>query len=341
MEELADAIEDAQYVNAIASQDEGPRPVIRWETPDPEELQQWQAKYASSDGQNTTAPAFSFDWTCQNPIGYFLFSSFVKDSKDFNDYPLMNFCEQVLRYRFTKTKQGRLEKLVAIGSDFLGFQSQPKTFTETTVESCEQQTQCCYQWNLPQRSEIEETFLCRAETSVAIDQEIMEGCCDYPINSESCIGLKGAIRQEILKVVAEGSTALGWKAKEASTDFYRAQSQQFTVSQHQSALARSESSSKVTASATTTFPDGMTSSLFEKAEAVIMEILRRNHWEKFLESPEWLRCRQLLWYQDRSVVPNDFFIMRVLGRGGFGLVNGTYPFAPIKHRIDMYHDHSL
>lgn len=324
MEELADAIEDAQYVNAIASQDEGPRPVIRWETPEPDELQMWQAKYSSTT-ENTTAPPFSFEWTCQNPIGFFFFSSFVKDSKEVNDYPLINFCEEVLRYRFTKTKQGRLEKLVEIGNDFLGFQSQPKAITETTAESCEQQqqTQCCYQWNLPQRSEIAETYLCRASGTPVIDAETFESCCDYPINSESCIGLKGAIRQEVLKVVQEGAASLRWKPKDTSVDLPKAQSQHFTP-QPFSSMVRSESTSRVTAPLTSSFPQGMTASLFDKAEALIMETLRRTHWEKFLESPEWLRCLQLLWYQDRPVVPNDFFIMRVLGRGGFGLVNGAF-----------------
>ena len=64
--------------------------------------------------------------------------------------------------------------------------------------------------------------------------------------------------------------------------------------------------------------------LFDKAETVVMESLRRDYWNLFLESQEFLKAKQFLWYQDRPVVPEDFYIMRVLGRGGFGLVNGTY-----------------
>ena len=33
MEELQDAIEDAQYVNAISNVDDGPRPVLPWPRP--------------------------------------------------------------------------------------------------------------------------------------------------------------------------------------------------------------------------------------------------------------------------------------------------------------------
>ena len=64
-------------------------------------------------------------------------------------------------------------------------------------------------------------------------------------------------------------------------------------------------------------------SLFDKAETVVMESLRRDYWDAFLQSEEFRRAKNFLWYQDRPVVPEDFYIMRVLGRGGFGLVNGA------------------
>lgn len=329
MEELADAIEDAQYVNAIASQDEGPRPVIRWETPDTDELERWEASLKATAATSSARP-LNFEWTCQNPIGYFLFSSFVKDraATEENDFPRMNFCEEVLRYRAIKSKQGRLEKLGSIAKDFLGFQSQSKTFTETTAESTgDEQTTQYYQWILPPRTEIDETNLCRSPDMAGVDDETLRAFCDFPIKSESCIGLKGQVRQDILKVVEEGAALLRWKSKEVLVEEYRrhkAQSQRFSPNQTQSTLPRSESTSTLITSQTSSHPDAMTSFLLDKAEAVIMESLKRTHWDKFVQSPEWLRCRQLLWYQDRPVIADDFFIMRVLGRGGFGLVNGTF-----------------
>ena len=42
MEELADAIEDAQYVNAISTQDHGPKPVLPWDKPSEEQLAIWE-----------------------------------------------------------------------------------------------------------------------------------------------------------------------------------------------------------------------------------------------------------------------------------------------------------
>mmetsp|Transcript_25427 Transcript_25427/g.70228 ORF Transcript_25427/g.70228 Transcript_25427/m.70228 type:complete len:808 (+) Transcript_25427:529-2952(+) len=67
--------------------------------------------------------------------------------------------------------------------------------------------------------------------------------------------------------------------------------------------------------------DALHDALFDKAETVVMESLRREYWQDFLHSEEFQKVRNFLWYQDRPTVPDDFYIMRVLGRGGFGLVN--------------------
>ena len=148
MEELADAIEDAQYVNAIATQEDGPKPVIPWEQPTPLEMEQWEqtvvlkqqrynqktmtklsqtptqstsptAAAAATDTANTTnqtndttqprsptafindslvcVKPFSMEWTCQQPIGFYLFSEYVKVVQ--KDYLRINFVEQVIRFR--------------------------------------------------------------------------------------------------------------------------------------------------------------------------------------------------------------------------------------------------
>jgi hypothetical protein len=64
--------------------------------------------------------------------------------------------------------------------------------------------------------------------------------------------------------------------------------------------------------------------LFDKAEALIMESLRREYWNDFLTSEQYAKLNMFLWNQYRPVVVDDFFVMRVLGRGGFGLVTGTW-----------------
>ena len=74
-------------------------------------------------------------------------------------------------------------------------------------------------------------------------------------------------------------------------------------------------------------------SLFDKAEAIVIESLRRQYWDAFTESEQYKKMDNFHWYKDRRVVPEDFFILRVLGRGGFGLVTGESDMCNI-YRCD-------
>ena len=99
MEELQDALEDAQYVNAI-NVDEGPRPITAWEHPSEEVLNEWKAKIVREweAQENKASPKpFEFEWTLSSTLGLFLFSTYVKEST--GDYVQMCFIEEVLRWR--------------------------------------------------------------------------------------------------------------------------------------------------------------------------------------------------------------------------------------------------
>lgn len=60
--------------------------------------------------------------------------------------------------------------------------------------------------------------------------------------------------------------------------------------------------------------------LFDEPEAVVFESLKREYWNSFMESNEYQRALFFFWDADKKVAEEDFFSMRVLGRGGFGLV---------------------
>jgi len=62
--------------------------------------------------------------------------------------------------------------------------------------------------------------------------------------------------------------------------------------------------------------------LFDELELIVMEGLQRQYWKDFLQSNEYKKLLNFWWYRDRKVIEDDFFLMRVLGRGGFGLVHG-------------------
>ena len=117
MEELQDAIEDAQYVNAIATQEEGPRPVLSWEFPDEEQLAEWEEKKKIEGSKSPTRhEVFGIDWCLQSEIGFFLFSDFLKESC--GDYLRINFIEAVIQWRRLRGKQ-RLERAKKIIHKYL------------------------------------------------------------------------------------------------------------------------------------------------------------------------------------------------------------------------------
>jgi hypothetical protein len=62
--------------------------------------------------------------------------------------------------------------------------------------------------------------------------------------------------------------------------------------------------------------------LFDEAELVVADNIREKYWTGFQSSEHYAKLLNFLWFQDRTVVEEDFFVMRVLGRGGFGLVTG-------------------
>ena len=104
MEELQDALEDAQYVNAI-NLDEGPRPITAWEKPSEEEMDKWRnnlmKKWNDSNTSKEPEP-LSYEWVLAFPLGFFMFSSFIKTHSD--DYVQINFIEEILRWRYLRGK---------------------------------------------------------------------------------------------------------------------------------------------------------------------------------------------------------------------------------------------
>lgn len=488
MEELADAIEDAQYVNAIASQDDGPKPVLPWEKPTEEELLAWKKVVKGEHAARPRAKGepFGMEWICQQQIGFFLFSQFIKETYD--DYPRINFVEEVLRYQCLQERSVRLEKAVILAHQFLGLYQEKKPIVEepattaTTTPAAERSneedpaaavaatteknngvaplsvvaeneedspptvpsSEPRYSWNLPPRTEIEEYDLARgcnmsdgakvhtsstlSFTTTKSKRNLMENKTDkaysemtrqeldamftvnsdYPICSECCIGVKGPVRDEIITTLESCvnlhqmyqiiKRSLSPHESHVTTSHYSRRRSTEHVSSHSHLSHNAEEHDKVAAalealtnsshrekrSSVQSQPQPLMSSLdgmnnsnsnndnnhhisksddeeeekddggapakrqlttsqsvmlppakpsgknvslkfdfFNRSEQVVMESLSRDYWKAFLESPYWTKLQHFLWYQDRRVVPDDFFVMRVLGRGGFGLVTGT------------------
>jgi beta-adrenergic-receptor kinase len=331
MEELQDAIEDAQYVNAISTQEDGPRPVLAWEIPNEEQLAAWKTKMKTQD-----PTSFSLEWTLSSALGMFLFSAFLKEVC--NDYLRINFCEEVIRW---KRLRGRLRIEKA------------KRMFDTYLKRQESST------HPPTKTEIDEYDLERQPIRLSDIHELAtEG---YDASSEICwVGLKGPLLQELYSKIEEVEKARAdysiekeeksesavplEEPTEVPTDERNGEREKEEDNAADTEQAKDDALSDLLATDEETFESSTTSrqsshfrifaqkpdigplnlpdDFFDKAEAVVMESLRVEYWEAFLTSGQYEKLMNFLWYQDRPVIPEDFFVMRVLGRGGFGLVTG-------------------
>lgn len=364
MEELQDAIEDAQYVNAISNVDDGPRPVIPWEKPTEEQLPEWKEKVIKLDKDNPGEyPAFSLEWTLEHALGFFLFSAFLKDTC--NDYVQINFVEEVIRWRSTRGRQ-RSEKARKIVSSYL----MPRDVNEETGQP-----------KLPSKTEIDEYDLLRPIPEKPLSKEEMQKMVEENSDkacSKCCVGLDGPIRDEIVERVTNrgrtnesvtgstksnppssdsapateakenGGNAAGneggegsetpaspikqeegkeeepsEKKEEPSTDEPSSKeepSEEESKTEKEPTKDERKSEKAATSSRPSRSLQHLTDEFFDKAETVVMEMIKEKWWDNFEGSVEHTKLIDFLWYQDRTVVEEDFFVMRVLGRGGFGLV---------------------
>lgn len=322
MEELQDAIEDAQYVNAISTQEDGPRPVLPWETPTEEQLAEWetQCKGKKDGSSGRYGKPLTYEWYLSSAIGFFLFSAYLKQDKD--DYLRINFAEEVLRFRKLRGRP-RIDKARFILSQYI--QSPKQNFENGEPE-------------LPHKTEIDEYDLERRPPKLDMTDEDFQALCDQSIDSEKlfcCVGLKGPVRDELIASVQSSLDKADIQKAESVPSLSSSNTKDGSDPKNRSLeggkseplsmpAASSESMRDLTKRLRTDGVGDIPSDIFNKAESVVLESLRRDSWESFQESQWFTRLRNFIWYQDRRVVPEDFFVMRVLGRGGFGLVTGGF-----------------
>jgi len=299
MEELQDAIEDAQYVNAIATQEEGPRPVLAWDKPTDEQLAQWEADTKRKAKPEGPKP-FSIEWSLQSAIGLFLFSQYLKD--ECNDFYRINFIEDVIRWKGIREKR-KFEKAVEIQKSYIEFKIDPQTGTKIN----------------PPKTQITEKDLSRVIPDISSeDVQFLYASTVDPTFTSNCLGLKGSVLRDIAEILKSREDELKASAGSAEANGSGSRSSNLRLAKEK----RYQSLRELTQTwRQKENPDaGLPNHLFDKAEVVVVESLRRQHWKGFLESEYYRKFRNFMWFQDRQVVPDDFFNMRVLGRGGFGSV---------------------
>jgi len=316
MEELQDAIEDAQYVNAIATQEEGPRPVLSWEFPDEEQLAQWEEKTKKDASKDPYGPeVFGIDWCLQSAIGFFLFSEFLKDTC--KDYLRINFVEDVIQWRKMRGQQ-RLDRAKRIVQKYL---------TKVPIDNITGQRV------YPEKREIigYDVFrefprlgLSDDELKDLISKNKIEPHDPESIPTTNCLRMSGPVIDEIEKDI---SLLEKDRDKEESAELMKSAELEVATSNlpNRRSIREKYSNMKQLTESLKTDDPSILEDLFVNLDVLVVESLRREYWDSFKESNRYTKLKNFLWFFDRPVVVDDFFSMRILGRGGFGSVTGKEP----------------
>lgn len=361
MEELQDALEDAQYVNAI-NVDEGPRPITAWENPSEEALSEWKQlliqKWEKDPEKLNKLKPLEFEWVLSKALGLFLFSSYVKEV---GTHVQMCFIEEMLRWRCLRGRSRGL-KLRKIYERYL--MPTPSSIDEETKEITKK---------IPQKTLIDELDMAYTRHGPKLNEETLNGLMAQNIDetcSKCCIGINGPLRdntispivQSLQSVHKDGETSVSGlsverlhhmpdfsSVKDSSamkvSDNVTEQTQGETQNETPDETPESQDETPESPDETPESPEvpevreepkkrvcsrsialsKIPDNLFDEIEQVILEDLRRKWWPSFAKKgvPNWDKLLNLLWHESQPVVEEDFFPMRVLGRGGFGLVTAS------------------
>ncbi len=321
MEELQDALEDAQYVNAI-NVDEGPRPITAWENPSEEVLEEWKEsllqEWESSADRSSKLKPFELEWVLSKALGLFLFSSYLKE--ECRDYLQICFIEEVLRWRCLRGRSRGL-KLRKIHERYL-------SPCPTTIDEITKQTTTA----LPTMTVIDELDMEYTHNGPKLSDDALNELIDNNIDescSKCCIGLTGPllqklrdpIEQALFSIQRDGDSAVSGNVGKLQKMPDFSSVPEITDSGNNGG---DDAPKKSIVGSRSVALSRMKDDLFNEAEQVILECIRRKYWSNFAKKgvQKWDKLMNFLWHKNQPIVEEDFFLMRVLGRGGFGLVTG-------------------
>ena len=333
MEELQDAIEDAQYVNAISNVDDGPRPVLPWEIPTEEQLAEWRDAAAAKKQRRPGDPdPFGFDWTLEQALGFFLFSAYLKETC--RDYVQINFVEEVLRFKEARGG-ARRDSVRRIVKNYLlpladkAAGGAPATATPAGAEAAAAGGEAAKQSpegeatggeggdtsaapapaapapQLPEKTEIDEYDLARPPPKEeVVTKEVTEASTDSTC-SRCCVGLTGPILDEILEIatVPVDKSAAGTPAKTPAPGSASEPSStseavnDTTAATNGPASAPSTIDPLVKRRVSETKIQRLPDNFFDKAEAVVLASIKAKYWDSFDGSEEHIKLMNFLCFR--------------------------------------------
>lgn len=266
MEELQDAIEDAQYMNAM--RDNTPRPTKPWKYCSPSELEAYMSKIRANKPGD-----LEIENICSGSLGFYMFMKYVRER---NDGIKGDFLMELAKYRITPVqKRGVIAHRIVVG--YLTERSTGYT-------------------DVPR-----DANLARDITRFSLD---IINYNDYIETTDAKNGVKvsGNILIEVLK-----KTGIAYNA----TPSIIAETNNTSLSK-----------SRISFSCGDNIALHAPRDLFDDIDKAIFYYLKFKYWDDFNASILYTKYFNLLQIGSRSITEEDFSLFRVLGRGGFGLVNG-------------------
>lgn len=297
-----------------------------------EEMTRWNAvlmkEWTDSPDMEQLPEPFTYEWMMHSSLGFYLFATYIKETS--HDYLQINFIEELLRWRYLRG-QSRGSKLKRIYEQYLlpcprdELTKQPIRPPLLTIEEVD--LECTYVKPPISKEDLRQLALEHMDDSCRKSAIGIHGRCydslmnvleDYLSRESSAetveISLDGNTATEEGGEDGEGPTGNGDDQQDESDDRNDDDGDNESISSNHSTSAMSQS--KLAGRALSRVPK----EIFAEIEMIILECIRLRHFDDFKKSGEWPKFINYLWHRDKKISDEDFFLMRVLGRGGFGLV---------------------
>jgi len=341
MEELQDAIEDAQYMNAM--HDSIPRPTQDWRWPSTEEFKDYLEKV------RITAPkSFEAEGLCRGSLGFYTFMRFCK-GRDPVTKVMAEFMEEVAAFRAKVSSGSLLAVAVQITDRFL-----EKDSTGECPDPLKPRPSNLVR-HIPSKSDVEKHVPTRSPRgsqptapyapraplghwskyiqleNEGIDnalkitgwplEEMLNSLAENTVRSEK----EAASRREEERVAHE-KKILAEKPESDKLKPLRPDKKVLSVGNNEIRREKKWRERHIDSEGGNLELDAevffrVRMDLFDELEGLIFKHVVDTHFSEFNVSPAWTKLFQYLFMTERTVVEDDFALFRVLGRGGFGLVN--------------------
>ncbi|CCI45279.1 unnamed protein product [Albugo candida] len=312
MNDLHDALQDAQYIGAVTNALRGPS--APFYTPTQAELQQ----FTSMQEQTYGTEWLHLENLLHQPLGFYFFSRYC-DAEQYGSSKLL-FLIEITKFRQLQSDDARLLHANEIWNRFCidshensdkvsnAFRSNCSTLPSIGSFSKQLNAAVCTNHLIVFWRKGEST-LRRSETHQLYRQSVSE---------KSVIGVSGGVLNRIEAIL---SMFIKLERKHQTLSSTRSLSPSSLSGKTSESSPRSTTSSCEAVMKPGREPHTLRY-LFDELEACVLWSLEHLHFKEFRASVFYNRLRIFLFLQNRPVSDQDFTKLRVLGRGGFGMVTG-------------------